>query len=460
MRKILHVIVLLSIGVISLFAQRKNSLPGTPGFVEFVSVSNQNKIELKTKSSENSIFALYGKHSGVLQQNVNSLLVVLLDSVMTKDATENYLSKEVYFRDSNERDTLIAQYTWNSSTTEWDLSAKNSLTHDSRGNITSSTNVLVFEGFSLGTSKYVTSYDANNNQTQHINYTWDFPASSWVASAKSESNYTNGKKMLDMDYMWVKATSSWKLNGKSDYSYDAKGYLILEIDSKLNNNTNQLENASKYVFSNDAAGRDTLSTEYRWASNTSTWDLYEKTSMTYTTNGALTSIVSYEWNSSTSLWVGLFKGVYAFDNAGNLASLVSYMWDEDLSAWVATAKTDFLYNANGNLTVDTSYMWSGNAWAKQSVSNYYYSPSRFSGLNEIDRSNGLMIYPNPVTDFLKINNLAKPATVSIASIDGRVIVYNRQLVENSIDVSKLKTGLYFLFIDTGDGKYTCKFVKR
>jgi len=461
MRKILPVIVFLSFGVVSLFAQFKNSLASTPGYIESVSVSNQNKVELKKIFSENSTFALYAKRAIALQQqNANNLSTMVLDSVVTKDATGNYVDKEIYFRDSNERDTLIAQYMWNSGTSEWDISTKNQLTHDSRGNITSSTIAAVYGGFSIGTSKYVASYDANNNQTEYITYTWNFITSSWVASTKTESTYTNGKEMLDRDYTWVSATSSWKLNGKTDYSYDGNGYLILVINSTLNNSTNLLDNDEKFVFSNDAAGRDTLSTEYKWNSSTTSWDLKGKMVMTFGTNEVPTSIVSYQWNSSTSLWEGVFKAVYSFDASANLTSFIIYMWDENSPTWVGYVKSDYLYNTNGNKTVDTSYTWSSNAWVKQSVSNYYYSPSKFTGLNVIGGDSGLTIYPNPVIDFLHINNLAKHATGSIVSIDGRIVFNNRQLVEDAIDVTKLKTGIYFLFINTGEGKYTYKFVKK
>jgi hypothetical protein len=337
---------------------------------------------------------------------------------------------------------------------------KNQLSHDSRGNITSSANVVVYGGFSIGTSKYTAIYDANNHQTEYITYTWYFLTSSWVASTKTESTYTNGKKMLDTDYAWVSATSSWKSNGKTDYSYDVNGHLILEIKSTLNNSTNLLENDEKFVFSNDAAGRDTLSTEYKWNSNTTSWDLNGKTVMTFGTNEVPTSIISYEWNDTTSLWEGLFKAVYSFDAGAKLTSFIIYMWDGNSSTWVGYSKTDYLYNTNGNKTVETSYLWTGNAWIKQSVLNYYYSPSKFTGQNEIVGDSGVTIYPNPVIDFLHINNLAKYATVSIVSIDGRIIINNRQLVEDAIDVMKLKTGIYFLMINTSNGKYTYKFVKR
>ncbi|HET7733332.1 MAG TPA: T9SS type A sorting domain-containing protein, partial [Paludibacter sp.] len=229
--------------------------------------------------------------------------------------------------------------------------------------------------------------------------------------------------------------------------------------STLNNSTNLLENDEKFVFSNDAAGRDTLSTEYKWNSSTAAWDLYGKTVITYSPNDAPTSVTSYQWNSSKLLWEGVFKAVYSFD-VGYMTSFIIYMWDDNSSTWVGYSKSDYLYNTNGNKTVETTYLWTGSVWAKQSVSNYYYSPSKFTGQNEIVGGSDMTIYPNPVIDFLYINNLAKYAMVSIVSIDGRIIINNRQLVEDAIDVTKLKTGIYFLMINTSDGKYTYKFVKR
>jgi len=461
MRKILPVIVFLSFGVISLFAQLKNSLTSNAGLDESISVLNQNKVELKTISSENSIFALYAKRSiAFQQQNANNLSMMVLDSVVTKDSIDNYFRKEVHFRDGNERDTLVAQYIWNSSTLEWDLNQKNQLTHDSKGNITSSTTFTIFGGFAMGTSKFEASYNANNQQTVNTTYTWNFITSSWVASTKTESTYNaSGKETLNMNYTWVSATSSWKSSGKSEYSYDGNGYLILNIDYKLNNNTNLLDNDSKYVFSNDAAGRDTLSTEYAWNFITSSWDLNGKTVTTYNgTNRMPATVVSYQWNINTSSWEGQFKALYSFDTNTNLTSFIFYDWDNDLSTWVGFSKSDFLYDTNKNLSVETSYRWYVDTWSKQSVSNYYYSPSKFTGLNAII-GDGIKVYPNPASDFLYINNLAKSESVSIVTIDGK-FVYSRQLVENVIDVTKFKTGIYFLTINTDSGKYTYKFVKK
>ena len=169
-------------------------------------------------------------------------------------------------------------------------------------------------------------------------------------------------------------------------------------------------------------------------------------------------VVSYQWNSNTFTWEGQFKALYSFDTNANLTSFIFYDWDNDLSTWVGFSKSDFLYDTNKNKSVETSYRWYVDTWSKQSVSNYYYSPSKFTGLNAII-VDGIKVYPNPVVDFLYINNLPKYASASIVAIDGKII-YSRQLLENVIDVTKFKTGIYFLMINTDSGKYTYKFVKK
>jgi len=173
MKKILPVIILLCLDI-SIVAQPKNSSANTPWFVESITVSNQNKVELNRILSENSIFALYAKRTLASQnQKTTTLSAMLLDSIVTKNASETFTTKEVHSRDLNARDTLISEYTWNSTTSKWELNQKNQLTHDSRGNITSSTVYSILGGYILGTSKYEATYDNNNHETVHTDYTWD-----------------------------------------------------------------------------------------------------------------------------------------------------------------------------------------------------------------------------------------------------------------------------------------------
>jgi len=70
----------------------------------------------------------------------------------------------------------------------------------------------------------------------------------------------------------------------------------------------------------------------------------------------------------------------------------------------------------------------------------------------------LQLYPNPVTNELKIENyeLKEGESVQILDLAGKII-YNSSFINyNSIDVSNLFSGVYFLKI----GNYIGKFVKQ
>ncbi|MDF3029107.1 MAG: hypothetical protein K0S23_3414 [Fluviicola sp.] len=70
-----------------------------------------------------------------------------------------------------------------------------------------------------------------------------------------------------------------------------------------------------------------------------------------------------------------------------------------------------------------------------------------------------VLYPNPASSVLRIlNTTDQPLSVlSILSLDGKII--KPRLVENTIDISELKNGMYFLKIQTDTEMLTLSFVK-
>jgi len=74
----------------------------------------------------------------------------------------------------------------------------------------------------------------------------------------------------------------------------------------------------------------------------------------------------------------------------------------------------------------------------------------------------LQVYPNPVISELKIiaENLQTPIEqINIYDITGRLMLHSSFLISNSINVSSLKAGIYFIEIRSGNEKTMQKFVK-
>lgn len=74
-------------------------------------------------------------------------------------------------------------------------------------------------------------------------------------------------------------------------------------------------------------------------------------------------------------------------------------------------------------------------------------------------SSDIVLYPNPVKDILQINVLEdKIVSIEISDVTGRKIYL--PLKENTINVSSLPSGLYFIKIKTEKGMISEKFIKK
>ncbi len=83
-------------------------------------------------------------------------------------------------------------------------------------------------------------------------------------------------------------------------------------------------------------------------------------------------------------------------------------------------------------------------------------------LSHIDemRSSGLTVFPNPFTNKIFINNPQhENYSLFVHTIQGKLL-YTRQATTESIDLSMLGTGIYFLTIESDKGSKTVKIIKR
>ena len=77
-------------------------------------------------------------------------------------------------------------------------------------------------------------------------------------------------------------------------------------------------------------------------------------------------------------------------------------------------------------------------------------------------SNGVRVFPSPTDKFITIDlNETKSATIFLRDINGRLIIQKSiSLFENTIDVSALPKGNYFITINSDKGEYTQKITKQ
>ena len=103
-------------------------------------------------------------------------------------------------------------------------------------------------------------------------------------------------------------------------------------------------------------------------------------------------------------------------------------------------------------SIDDVYLYE-DALTATEVANMY-SVSTLS-IDDLDNNEKFNVYPIPVYNNLNITGLSKAVTYLISSLEGKTI--KNGVFQESIDVSDLKSGLYFLHVETKD---PVKFIKK
>lgn len=79
------------------------------------------------------------------------------------------------------------------------------------------------------------------------------------------------------------------------------------------------------------------------------------------------------------------------------------------------------------------------------------------GVSDLNK-NSLSIYPNPATDYIKVNTTEKISSVQIFDVSGRSA--KTAMDNNQIDVRSLKPGVYVIQVKIGDSTINKKFIKK
>jgi len=82
-----------------------------------------------------------------------------------------------------------------------------------------------------------------------------------------------------------------------------------------------------------------------------------------------------------------------------------------------------------------------------------------SFLTPVEENMSLNIYPNPVRDNLYLDNLPANSTLQITDMQGKTVIQTAAHGQ-TLDVSNLKPGIYFIKVESEKGVYTSKLIKE
>lgn len=158
-------------------------------------------------------------------------------------------------------------------------------------------------------------------------------------------------------------------------------------------------------------------------------------------------------------------------------------WNNTLTRWEFLADTgngDFVnpyliyYNSTGNNNVanppannfgtwvENTAVTSGQCGGSLSATNSTMTGdvhSSFLATEENVRNGKIQLFPNPVSDFIKISGITKAESVEIYNISGQLV--RKEAYKDRINVSELTAGTFMLRIKDSGGKYyEFKFIKK
>jgi hypothetical protein len=382
---------------------------------------------------------------------------------------------KVYFTyDSKGNNTQELEYEWDSNTNTWFV-YKYEYTYDASGNITQEagydwdSNTIAW----IASYKADYSYDANGNMTQEREFTWDSNSNAWVGADKGNKSFTydaNGNITQETNYDWDINTKDWVAGDRNKYehTYYSNGSIAQELEYYWNSNTNDWYAAAtrKTDYSYDSKGNNTQKVAYSWDSwVTNSWVGYYKNEYTYDANGHMTQRRDYNWDSNTNAWVyrdNESTSNYTYDANGNQTSEIRTRFDPVTSQLIHDNKFELSYDLSYflsdlifpwdwlwndeimNMPLEESYYdWdkASNSWVEDEKYVYYYSQINFTSVPKTVAV-GIDIYPNPVSDYIKVSGVSGDATFNLYNLQGKLILSKTLTANEPVNISGLSKGAY------------------
>lgn len=423
-------------------------------------------------------------------------------------------SKTRSFYDSKGRSIRETSDSWDDETKCWENGSIDERTYDERGQTLLSTYTYwdrIIKQW-VGSSKYEYTYNENFQQTALTSYTWNRTTNDWVGQRRQETVYsTLGSTMGFIDQTWDVLREQWTNNIKTVYTLDDSVYYFIVTRYSWNSAANGWEPTTRTENANVQEDTCSISRECTWNPERAAWELSAMDSTSYSQNGRVSARFSFEfvddsvrmdgektvseyneegkntrrltyrWNGTDSTWAYESDQRYAYDAFGNATSTMSFTWSTAKNNWIGTQKRvttydgthqvdalkafryDVNYSSGGQLPTSVKeYHWyeEYDMWYPfpDRTTQYYYSA--FSPLDAAFSDKKLVVYLNPATDMMTVNDeaileggAAALPPVMVHDIRGSLLLTTTQRV---IDVSRYPDGLYVVSVN---GR-SCRVMKR
>lgn len=382
--------------------------------------------------------------------------------------------KHAYLYDGNLNITEYTYYNWHDPD-GWSPSQRYQYTFDLRNLLISELRMSRNSEGWINWRKTEHNYDESQNQSSYTNYRWDKDSNSWNASGNTQFEINeSGQISKETIYRKNPEDGGWMIYTDKEYTYNSSGQIALIETDEYAYADGSFSGANKkyYVYNSDGLQISYISTHLE--TNTDIWENDGKREWVYDLEGHILSYTEYDWPYQAEDWKPRRRDEYQYDSRGNEIikvelsdndgslqeylkrqkyynsqnqkdSCLTYSYRSREAVWRLVDKNEYHYDAFDNMIQDVFFGWDqdDNQWFVREQNKYYYAVS--SGISDDNLDDQIVVYPNPSSGMVHIEGLHDLAKISIHDMNGRE-VKSSYLSGNSIDISELPSGLYFLHL--------------
>ncbi|MEP3387629.1 MAG: T9SS type A sorting domain-containing protein [Reichenbachiella sp.] len=254
-----------------------------------------------------------------------------------------FSSKREYSYLDNELIESRTYYDWDTDLEDWVGEFKDEFQYYSDDSLKTELRYYWREGSFEIDYKTEYSYDNKNEEIQ-IGFRW--LDDKWNESGKSILVYNDQNLLLSRKhYSFIVdgEIESYELNAETVYTWDNKGQLLIEEYKSWNSENNEVSQGHKYVRSYHGNGEYTVYENYSWDANKQLWDGDRATYTTYGKNNYILDIKKYnDWDFETNSWVGENRYTYEVNDHNKRLSSDYYNWIE--GDWKYTYRANYYFH--------------------------------------------------------------------------------------------------------------------
>lgn len=329
--------------------------------------------------------------------------------------------------------------------------------------------------------KHEWEYDNNGNPQFKYKYYKYEAEESWIPQGKAENKHSMDGRLIQLLYFtWIGNPGDWNPNQLYTYNYNSFGSETECLIEGWNFDSNRWETNRKNVKTYTPEG--VIQSDYiyfwkpymgiweKWSGFWTEYDSLGRISKQMTSNIGSSQLAEYYYDqignstiyvSNSPPWIGNYiphlKFIKTFNSDNEIITEERYRKIDE--QWSPEVKSENVFDANGIITETILYEGEPEtlSWLISGRKHYFYHPG-VAG-NEIPKIDIIEIFSNPTSGTINIKGLIQPAEVKVYSIQGQLLK-SEHGVENTVDISDLPGGVYFLKLTSGEIVIKKTFIKK